>query len=106
MDTAIGMLHSADTANGAVQVFIRPESVELVPGADGENIIGCKVTARRFAGDNVEYDLMPNASGSPTMLRARVSESVATVRPGDACNVRIMPSKVRLLAAPAMEAAS
>jgi iron(III) transport system ATP-binding protein len=91
VDTVLGPLVSADSAAGAVEVFVRPDKIG--PARDGDsNVLECKVRERRFAGETTELDL---ATGPrDTMLRCRVPTAAAR-QIGVRVRVAIDPADVR-----------
>jgi len=69
VDTVLGNLPLAEPANGAVEVMIRPERIELVPDSTGEYI----ATQVQFLGyDQLTTILLPNGETVNSRTRARI----------------------------------
>ncbi|MCL4764980.1 MAG: ABC transporter ATP-binding protein [Hyphomicrobiaceae bacterium] len=98
VDTVIGQLVTSHAAAGKVNVFIRPEKVMAADGQPAAaNTLACSVHGRRFAGENVELDLMPQNATADVMLRCRMpAQKGGSI--GAPIHVSIAPSDVRILA--------
>jgi ABC-type Fe3+/spermidine/putrescine transport system ATPase subunit len=97
VETPAGTLMSTDSATGPVDVFLRPDRIELV-GSDAPaiNLLDCRVSARRFAGESTEFDVVPR--GTAHTLRSRMPTSRASAI-GDTMSLRVDPADVRIFAA-------
>jgi ABC-type Fe3+/spermidine/putrescine transport system ATPase subunit len=92
VETPLGRLVSRDRAQGAVQVFVRPD--KIVPAAGPAlNLLECRVRERRFAGEMTELDLACGDSGQ--VLRWRVATTFAPAL-GQNVQVRVEPADVRI----------
>jgi iron(III) transport system ATP-binding protein len=99
VQTEFGTLLSNHRANDRVKVFIRPEKISLVAERTAElpplNRLECVIRRRRFAGHEVELDLLPAAAKTGTMLRCRCAPLFPTSE-GDQVGVTVDPSDVHM----------
>lgn len=97
VETPAGTLMSTDSATGPVDVFLRPDRIELVGGeAPAVNLLDCRVCERRFAGESTEFDVVPH--GTAHTLRCRMPTS-RTSGVGDTMRLCVDPADIRIFAA-------
>lgn len=97
------MLLSSDPGVGPVQIFVRPERVRVLRAnetpPEGASIVSLRVRARRFGGENTEFDLVRVSDGKGEVLRSLAATGPAAVDEIiritiAAADVRIFPTNV------------
>jgi iron(III) transport system ATP-binding protein len=87
---------------GAVQVFVRPERIRLlpstVPALGALNMFPCAVKDRRFLGNCTEVELQPTVGNPAFVLRSR--DPNCGVLDGGTVTMEILPRDVHVVAGP------
>jgi len=101
VETGFGRLVTTEKAKAKVKLFIRPEKISPIATQDDRstqtNRILCVIRGRRFAGRDVELDLVPADSMIKGVLRSKCAPSFEG-REGDTIEVAIAPGDIHVFA--------
>jgi iron(III) transport system ATP-binding protein len=95
VQTAFGALHTTQSANGPVSVFVRPENVAIVAGDGATNRFDGKVLSQRFHGEVRDLELQIGPNATSMRCKARTGALAA----GSSVSIEIAPERVVVLEA-------